>query len=213
MNEMNMFEIVQVPAGPLATNAFLVIDPATSDALIFDAPPESAALIEAEVLARKVQPVALVITHGHWDHIEDTASVRDRFNIPVLVHDLDRNMLESPGERSFEAVTPDRTLADGDTVELAGHVFTVLHTPGHCPGQVSLYNEESKTLMGGDTLFPNGYGRVDIPGASEADTLATLARLLQLPDEVTVYTGHGDSTTIGNERGWMEPVVASGRLL
>lgn len=205
-------EIVQIPAGPLMTNAFIVIDTATSEAMIVDAPPASADLIEAGVTSRKAKPVALVITHGHWDHIEDTAPVRDRFNVPVMVHQLDRHMLEDPGERTFTAVTPDRILEDGDRVELAGNVFHVMHTPGHCPGQVSLYHEESGTLLGGDTLFPNGYGRVDIPGASEADTLKSMEKLLGLPDEVTVYTGHGEPTTIGRERGWMEHVVSTGKL-
>lgn len=206
------FEIVQIPAGPLMTNAYVVIDPATSDALVIDAPPESAALIEAEVLARKANPIGLVITHGHWDHIEDTASVRDRYGVPVMVHELDRRMLEEPGERGFTAVTPDRILSDGDRVELGGHTFEVFHTPGHCPGQISLYNSENAVVFGGDTLFPNGYGRVDIPGASDRDTLASLARLAALPDDVTVYTGHGNPTAIGRERGWMEQAIAAGKL-
>lgn len=206
-------EVIQIPAGPLATNAFIVIDPATSKALIIDAPPESVALIEGEIMARKASPVALVITHGHWDHIQDTAAIRDRYEIPVMMHELDRERLESPGERDFLAAIPDQILAEGDTVELAGQRFEVFYTPGHSPGQISLYHAESHSLFGGDTLFPNGYGRVDIPGASEADTLATMAKLLEFPDEVTVYTGHGEPTTIGQERPWMERVVSSGRLL
>lgn len=209
---MSGVEIIQVPAGPLMTNAFIVIDRDSSEALIIDAPPDSDELIAAEVDARSVRPAALVITHGHWDHIEDTAAVRDRFDIPVFMHPLDKDMLENPGERGFPAVSPDRDLADGDVVTLAGHEFAVMHTPGHCPGQISLYLASEEVLIGGDTLFPNGYGRVDIPGASEADTLKTLERLLELPDSVTVYTGHGASTTIGAERGWMEQVVSSGRL-
>jgi hydroxyacylglutathione hydrolase len=207
-----MLEIVQIPAGPLMTNAFLVFDPATQETMIVDAPPDSAELIAAEVSARALKPVILLITHGHWDHIEDAANIRDRFRIPVLVHELDSKMLENPGERGFPAVTADRLLSDGETVELGKHAFAVMHTPGHCPGQISLYHAPSKTLLGGDTLFPNGYGRVDIPGASEPDTLRTLERLLDLPDDVNVFTGHGNNTTIGRERSWMERVVASGQL-
>ena len=210
---MNNLEIVQVPAGPLMTNAFLVIDSGANEALIFDAPPESGEVIAFEISSRGVKPVGIVITHGHWDHVVDTADVKGRYNIPVMMHRLDQAMLENPGEREFQAVSPDRLLEDGDTVDLAGNAFTVMHTPGHCPGQISLYLEPAGVLLGGDTLFPNGYGRVDIPGASEADTLSTIARLLELPDSVTVYPGHGATTTIGRERPWMEQVVSSGRLL
>ena len=205
--------IVQVPAGPLETNAFIVIDPATSQALVIDAPPESAPLVEAEIMARKATPIGLVITHGHWDHIVDTAAIRDHYDIPVAMHALDRNLLENPGERDFPAVTPDQILADGDTVSLGEQRFEVMHTPGHSPGQISLYNAEGAALFGGDTLFPNGYGRVDIPGASEEDTIRSMQRLLELPDEVTVYPGHGAPTTIGQERDWMERVVSNRRLL
>lgn len=207
------FEIVQIPAGPVETNSFLFIDPATSEALIIDAPPESISRIEAELMARKASPTALVITHGHWDHVVDTAAIRDRYEVPVIVHELDRERLESPGDRDYQAVVPDQILTGGETVEVGEHVFQVLHTPGHSPGQMSLYNAENAILFGGDTLFPNGYGRVDIPGASESDTLATLERLLEFPDDVTVYPGHGMPTTIGQERPWMERVVRSGRLL
>lgn len=206
-------EIIQLPAGPLTTNAFVVIDPATSLALIIDAPPDSVALIEGEIMARKATPIALVITHGHWDHVQDTAAVRDRYEIPILMHELDRASIESPGERDYPPAAPDRLLSEGDVVELGEHHFKILHTPGHSPGQVSLYSAEDSALFGGDTLFPNGYGRVDIPGASEAETLSSMAKLLELSDDVTVYTGHGAPTTIGQERGWMEHVVSTGKLL
>lgn len=210
---MDGLEVVQVPAGPLMTNAFIVVDSSSNEALIFDAPPESGELIASEINSRGAMPVGLVITHGHWDHVVDTADVKVRYDIPVMMHGLDQAMLENPGEREFPAVSPDRLLEDGDTVALAGNTFSVMHTPGHCPGQISLYLESAGILIGGDTLFPNGYGRVDIPGASEADTLSTMARLLELPDSVTVYPGHGATTTIGRERPWMEQVVSTGRLL
>lgn len=205
-------DIVQIPAGPLATNAFLVSEKLSGHALIIDAPPDSLALIEQEVVSRGVEPVALVITHGHWDHIVDAAAVRDRFTVPVLVHDLDRSRLEQPSHEEIASLTPDRILHKGDTVDLGEIEFEVLHTPGHCPGQVSLYSAADSTMFGGDTLFPSGYGTVEVPGASEEDTVQTIRRLLELPDETIVYPGHGRSTTIGRERPWMVQVAESGQL-
>ncbi|MGH9176009.1 MAG: MBL fold metallo-hydrolase [Vicinamibacterales bacterium] len=208
-------EIVQIPAGPIETNAFLVIEPRSGQALIFDAPPDVLIELDAAIVEHGVRPVALVVTHTHWDHIGDVAAVADRFAVPVLVHELERPMIERPmgGPAPIAPAAVDRTLADGDVVELGDRRFVVLHTPGHSPGEVSLYSERDRVVFGGDTLFPNGYGRVDIPGASQEETIATIRRLLDLPDDVTVYPGHGLSTTIGKERGWMEQVAETGRLL
>jgi glyoxylase-like metal-dependent hydrolase (beta-lactamase superfamily II) len=213
MSAPERLEIVQIPAGPLATNAFLVVERESGQALIIDAPPDSLALIAEQVTARGAQPIALVITHGHWDHIADTAAVRDRFDVPVLVHPLDQARLEQPSHDEIPRVTPDRLLAEGDIVEVGAVGFTVLHTPGHSPGQISLYTAEDGVLLGGDTLFPNGYGTVEIPGASKEQTVETIRRLAQLPDDTLVLPGHGDSTTIRMERRWMERVAESGRLL
>lgn len=208
-------DIVQIPAGPIVTNAYLVIDVDSGEALIVDAPPDSDDALAREIARRGARPIALVLTHGHWDHIGDVAAVARRHGAPVLMHELDRGRLEAPGDTpvAIEAVTPDRLIADGDSLSLGGHAFAVWHTPGHSPGQVSLISVVDGVMLGGDTLFPNGYGRVDIPGASEADTVATICRLLELPDEVVVYSGHGEATTIGRERGWMQQVARTGRLL
>lgn len=208
-------EIVQVPAGPIETNAFIVIDRESNAALIIDAPPDSVGAIEAELASRDATPLALVITHTHWDHIGDTDAISRRFDIPVWVYGAGRSALETPGAGpiAVPAAQVSRELDEGDSVELGSHRFSVLHTPGHIADQISLYSEADQIMFGGDTLFPNGYGRVDIPGASEESTVETIRRLLKLPDEVTVYPGHGDSTTIGRERRWMRQVSDTGQLL
>jgi hydroxyacylglutathione hydrolase len=156
-----------------------------------------------------------VVTHTHWDHIGDVAAVARTFGVPVLVHAVERGVLERPagGVGEIEPATVDRELADGDEVAVGAVTFVVMHTPGHSPGQISLYSAAERLMIGGDTLFPGGYGRVDIPGASEGETVATLRRLLHLPDDVTVLTGHGAPTTIGSERGWMTRVDQTGKLL
>ena len=213
MSASERLEIVQIPAGPISTNAFLVIETGTRQALIVDAPPESLGMIAEQVEQRGAQPVALVITHAHWDHIGDTAAIRDRYGIPVLAHDLDRPRIEEPSHDEIPGVTPDRLLEEGDVVELDDVRFVVMHTPGHSPGQISLYSAEDGVFLGGDTLFPNGYGTVEIPGASKEQTVETIRRLTALPDDTLVLPGHGASTTVGTERRWMERVAESGRLL
>lgn len=208
-------EIVQIPAGPIETNAFLVIDQESAAAMIIDAPPDSVDLIESALAERDTTPLLLVVTHTHWDHIVDTDAISRRFDIPVWVHGAGRDALERPqaGNYAVPAAQVSRELEDGDVVELGRHSFSVLHTPGHIADQISLYSQADGVMFGGDTLFPNGYGRVDIPGASEESTVETIRRLLELPDAVTVYPGHGAPTTIGQERQWMQQVASTGRLL
>jgi len=208
-------EIIQIPAGPIETNAFLVMDPEAGEALIIDAPPDSEIAIDADVVEHGVRPVALVITHTHWDHIGDVAAIADRYAAPVLVHEIEKERIERPagGPIEIKPAKVSRVLREGDEVTVGSHRFVVFHTPGHSPGQISLYSEADGVMFGGDTLFPNGYGRVDIPGASEDETLATIRRLLTLPDHIKVYTGHGLPTTIGKERPWMEHVDRTGQLL
>ncbi|HMM41515.1 MAG TPA: MBL fold metallo-hydrolase [Thermomicrobiales bacterium] len=208
-------QVVQVPAGPIATNAWVVVDRKSGEALIVDAPPDALGPIGEVISEADARPVMLVLTHTHWDHIGDAEAIRAQYDIPLAVHPLERGRLDAPGDTPAP-VPParvDRELAEGDELELGDQTLVVMHTPGHSPGQVSLYLAAANLLFGGDTLFPNGYGRTDIPGASEEDTVATISRLLELPDEVTVLSGHGEPTTIGRERRWMQHVADTGRLL
>lgn len=198
-------------SGPIATNAFLVIDDATNEAVIFDAPPDVLDVMTTAVREEQAQPVLLVITHHHWDHVGDGAALAQALNIPVAAHPASLSYLEHPtgGPVPIAPIAVDQLLHEGDSVEIGLLRFQVLHTPGHAPGEITLYSVENRAMFGGDTLFPNGYGRTDIPGASEEETLATLRRLLELPDDVTVYPGHGLTTTIGAERRWMERMTRS----
>jgi glyoxylase-like metal-dependent hydrolase (beta-lactamase superfamily II) len=205
------------PCGPLATNAYLVVDTESRLALVVDAPPDSADTLQQGSQDRSVQVALIVITHTHWDHVVDAARLRRGTGAPLAAHRLAAPRLEHArpllAELPFpiEPVSPDRLLEDGDLVELGRWRFRVIHTPGHAREQISLYEPETGVLFGGDTLFAGGYGRVDLPGASVEQTVATMRRLLELPDEVTVYPGHGEPTTIGRERPWMTEVASSSR--
>ncbi|HVB64720.1 MAG TPA: MBL fold metallo-hydrolase, partial [Nitrolancea sp.] len=143
--------------------------------------------------------------HHHWDHVGDADALASALGAPVAAHPASLPNLEHPsgGPVPITPIKVDRLLEDGDEVEIGTLKFRVLHTPGHAKGEITLYTAEDQAMFGGDTLFPNGYGRTDIPGASDDETLQTLNRLLELPDDVTVYPGHGQNTTIGAERPWM----------
>ena len=201
-----------IACGPIETNAYIVTDEATNEALVIDAPPDSVDAVQARVRERGATVRTVVITHGHWDHIADTAAMARAFGAPVLGHQgvVDRLMHPSPGVPvPIVPTTFDQLIDEGDTVPLGSHGFAVLHLPGHDVGHIVLYSEPDRVFLGGDVLFPNGHGRTDIPGSDQAIMNRTIARLLDLPDDVVVYPGHGATTTIGQERPWMTQMAAS----
>ena len=202
-------EILTFPAGPIETNAYLVIDTEAKQALVIDAPPQSADAIASAIEERGLSAPGIVITHAHWDHIGDAAELRRRTGAPLLAHRLAISKMESPGSIALqlpfeiEASRPDQLIDEGDTVALGDRRLKVLFLPGHEPGHIGLYSEPDKALFSGDVLFPNGHGRTDLPDSDQAHMDRSLAKLGQLPDDVTVYNGHGLPTTIGAERSWM----------
>jgi hydroxyacylglutathione hydrolase len=207
-------QIETFPAGPIETNAYLVADEEAGEAWVIDAPPDSARVVLDTAKERGWTITALIDTHGHWDHIVDNAAIRDEAGVPLLIHPADEPMIKAPRMRGQEMppITPtqaDRYLNDGDTLTLGRYTFTVWHTPGHSPGGVVLYEPTTHTLIGGDTLFPNGHGTIEIHGADARQMYQSLARLATLPPETTVYPGHGAPTTIGAELPWMRAL--SGR--
>lgn len=145
---------------------------------------------------------AILLTHGHFDHMLAAEELQKRTGVPVYVHPLDAPMLS---DASLSAYNPEVS-----SLPQPGHIactaypeslfgFRVLHTPGHTPGSVCLYREEEKVLFSGDTLFQAGFGRTDLAGGSMHQLLSSLRTLLALPRDVRVYPGHGESTTIDEE--------------
>jgi hydroxyacylglutathione hydrolase len=206
-------EIIQIVAGPIETNLFLVIEKSSGKTMLIDGPPDCFDATVKEIEERELKPELLVVTHGHWDHIADADALRKKYDIPLLVHEADRHKIEHPTYGDIQGFSPNRLIAEGDEVRLGEIAFEVLHTPGHSPGQVSLYNADESIMLGGDTLFPGGYGTIEIADASAEQTVETIRRLLSLPDATVVYPGHGLATTIGAERHWMQRVAETGRLL
>jgi glyoxylase-like metal-dependent hydrolase (beta-lactamase superfamily II) len=157
----------------------------------------------------QLQPVAVLITHGHIDHIAGVAALRARYpQVKLYIHKLDAPMLTNAQANlsvltgdTFTAPAADVLLEDGDTVEEAGVRLKVLHTPGHTPGGICLYAEPEGVLFAGDTLFADSVGRTDFPGGSMDQLLMSIQRkLLVLPDTTAVYPGHGMRTTLAREK-------------
>jgi hydroxyacylglutathione hydrolase len=210
-------ELIRRTVGPLATNVYLLGDPAAREAIAIDTAIPSLAFVTDELSARGWTLRLIVSSHGHWDHIGDNAAVAEHTGALIAVHPLDRERLEQPRPvmAPFEIPpsVPAVELAEGGVVRFGEIRLEVLHTPGHTEGSVCLLDRDTATLFSGDTLFPGGWGRVDLPGGSPGQMVESLGRLAGFEDRVRVLPGHGPETTIGRERGWLELVVAEGRLL
>jgi hydroxyacylglutathione hydrolase len=203
--------IASFPAGTFQTNCYLVAASAGAEALVVDPGQDAVPGIEELCAAHRLRPVALLVTHGHLDHMWTVAPLAGSHGIPAWIHPRDRHLLSDPlagvGPElramlpGLELAEPDdvRELADGQVLELAGVRLVVDHTPGHTPGHVTFRGEE--VLFAGDLVFAGSIGRTDLPGGSMPEMLASLAgRFLTLPDEMQVLPGHGPGTTVGRER-------------
>lgn len=195
--------------GAFETNSYVLRESDTSrDCLVIDTGLEAGALIDF-LRDRELNPVAIVLTHGHVDHIGGLLALRSEFpDIKVYIHKLDAEMLTNPEVNlsgmtgvPFSTEAEDFALAEQEVVEQAGIRLVVLHTPGHTPGGICLYSKEDGVAFVGDTLFADSVGRTDFPGGSMAQLVAGIKeKLFALPEETKVYPGHGPATTIGREK-------------
>jgi hydroxyacylglutathione hydrolase len=202
--------------GPAATNVHVLADPRTREAIAIDTATPSLAWIRDELAERDWTLKLIVSTHGHWDHIGDNAAVSAHTGAEIAVHPLDRLRLEHPQPMfaPFEIPpsVPAVELAEGGEIRFGDIRLTVLHTPGHTEGSVCLYSADDGVLFSGDTLFAGGWGRVDLPGGDPDLMVESIGRLTTFEDRAAVLPGHGQETTIGRERAWME-LVRDGRRL
>jgi len=223
--------IAGFPAGPWGTNCYLVATRPGGPCVVIDpgmnAAEGGSASVEQVVREHGLRPQAVLLTHGHVDHVWCAAPVAQRYGIPVWIHPADRHLLTDPlaglsaaaagllGDHVFVEPPDLRELADRDALDLAELTFSVDHMPGHTAGSVTLRlpydqgipSEDRETgipelLFSGDVLFAGSIGRTDLPGGDHATMLTTLAtRVLPLDDRIVVLPGHGAQTTIGRERG------------
>jgi hydroxyacylglutathione hydrolase len=193
--------------GDLQTNCYVVGDEVTLDGLIID-PGGDAAEILKVVEGHGLRVKYVLNTHGHFDHILANRQVMEATHAPLAVHPDDAAMLTNP-LRSFSVFmgnlqpSPPATvlLKEGQVLEIGSIRLTVLHTPGHSPGSISLWYPEQKLVFSGDALFNMGIGRTDFPGGSFKVLAKSIQeQLFTLPDDTVVHPGHGPETTIGFER-------------
>lgn len=201
-------KIITFTGGEVETNAYLVVDESTKDAMIVDAPHGLCDEILAKANALKAKVVYLVNTHGHWDHIADNAPILRATGVKLLIHPDDEKLVRDPSLMmeyglffEIEPTQPSRLLNEGDQLELGNLRFEILHCPGHCPGSIVLYERAEKLAIVGDVIFAGSIGRPDLPGGSLEQLLASIEmKILTLPNETKLLPGHGPATTVGRER-------------
>lgn len=199
-----MMQAHTLVVGPLGTNCYIVGDDAADTIVVIDPGGEADRILsQIEQTGKRLE--AILITHGHVDHVAAVAAIREQTGAPVHAHSADGPMMERPDPMWAQMVggvppcSIDVELADGDVLSLGGLSFTVISTPGHSPGGVCYLT--GNTLFSGDTLFEGTIGRTDLAGSDHGKMLESLTRLMDaLSDDVEVYPGHGDSTTIARER-------------
>lgn len=194
--------------GDYQTNCFVVTVPGTADCWIVDCGFEPDDMLDW-IEQQQLRPIALLLTHAHSDHMAGIDAAMSRFGpMPLYIHEAEAEWCSNPMlnlsgliGRPVTATQPDHLLKGGETLELAGTHWRVLHTPGHSPGGVCYVNDESRQALVGDVLFAGSIGRVDFPTSNPAAMRRTLQEvMMNLPDDLTIYPGHGPATTIGRER-------------
>ena len=203
---MSKLKINHYVVGPVQTNCYFAINEETHELLVID-PGASAKQLAERIRQEGCTPVAILLTHGHFDHATGAEELAQEFDIPIYIYEDDKATLEDPEmnvsymmgrELVFHA---DKFLKDEQEIDLAGFHIRVLHTPGHTPGGCCYYMEQEDVLFSGDTLFRTSVGRSDFPGGSASALVRSVKeKLLILPEETHVYPGHMEETTIGYEK-------------
>ena len=193
-----MLNVITLPLGDNQTNCYLVWKDPSATCVVID-PGYAPELILKQVAALGKTVEAVLLTHGHFDHVGGVKEILEKTGCPLFVHQKEWQMPASwlfpVAGTAFDKLS---YYKEGDRLTLAGAEFLVSETPGHTPGCVCLQAENA--IFTGDTLFAGSIGRTDFPGGSWDTICSSLIRLSELPENLTVYPGHGEATTIGQER-------------
>ena|SRR5690554_1708704 len=189
--------------GELMVNTYLFWEERTKEAIVID-PGSPVEEVVAVIQEKSLNPVGIVLTHGHYDHITGVSQLKARTGAPVYIHSGDAAVLGNPMLNLSQVfgdeivLSPDRLLTEGDALCLGDLMLTVRHTPGHTQGGICLLGEGF--IFSGDTLFAGSIGRTDFPGGDQSTLLCSVRSLLSLADQTKVFPGHGQETSIGRER-------------
>lgn len=201
------FQLRIFPCGPLATNAYLITKLGSQEAILIDAPYGIGALLEPILSKEHLILKAIILTHGHWDHIAEAEVLRQKTHAVVYGHAADQLFFSTPEMMSFSIpsgikilpVEGVHFLKQGDTITLLGDMFHIRHVPGHAPGNILVYHPGLGAFVG-DALFRRSIGRTDLPLSSPDELLHAIRhQIYTLPPETIVYPGHGDKTTVDEE--------------
>lgn len=204
-----MMKILKFEFNPIGVNTYVVYDE-TLECVIIDAGccnDYENNILQKAITERNLKPVKLICTHGHFDHVMGNSFICKTFNIKTFMHKNDlENVINAASHSLYFNVdmiqppTPCDFVSDGDKITFGNSSLTVIFTPGHTRGGICLYSQSDKLLFSGDTLFKTSIGRTDLPGGDYEILVASLRKLMQLPNDTKVYCGHGEETTIENEK-------------
>ena len=192
--------------GQLNTNCYLLSCPQTGQAVIVD-PADEGDLISQELLKDHLTLQSIILTHGHFDHVLGLLELKLNFKAPIVIHLQDQFLLKNTQASALHwlklSVDPvplaDQFMVDGQIIRFGQQSLQVIHTPGHTPGSVCLYSAADRLCLTGDTLFKNAIGRTDLSYSQPSEMERSLQKLAQLPPATTIYPGHGEISTIGDE--------------
>jgi hydroxyacylglutathione hydrolase len=202
---MSTLEIKPLTLGELQTNCYLAWESSSREAIVID-PADEGGFISEQILEQQLNVTGIVLTHGHFDHVLGLLELSLNFPVPIYMHQEDQFLLENAASSALHWLkrevdpVPQAThfISENDMVMFGDISLSVLHTPGHTPGSISLVHEQ--VVFSGDTLFKGSVGRTDFTYASPLQLNDSLHKLFTLPDDLTVLPGHGEPTTIGAEK-------------